>query len=130
MISYGMLPGLSREEEIELHNSQQNLQEIDADSRGEAKGHATEISPALRNRESCQPTIMAVTSVAITSEAGKAAHIPSRPNFGGSNSNRGMRKSTWRVSDRKMEAEAFPIDWKSVVETIWKPTTVNAIKDM
>lgn len=73
---------------------------------------------ALRKRESCQQIMTAVTTVAIRSEAGKQPVTPSRPNFGGSISRSGMRKSTWRVSERKIEAEALPIDWKRVVETI------------
>ena len=70
------------------------------------------------------------TKKAIVSDSGRLAHTPFIPYMPGSMSSAGMRKMSWRESDRNIEILALPIDWKKLDITICAPMKQNARHDI
>ena len=73
--------------------------------------------------------VMAIKK-AMVSESGRLAHTPSMPKKPGRMSKEGMRKMSWRESERKIDTLALPIDWKKLDITICPPIRGNAMQDM
>ena len=63
----------------------------------------------------------AAMTAAEKSEIGMQYHTPSMPHISGSNPKSGMRMSNCLESERKMLIFTFPMHWKKLVTTIWKP---------
>ena len=66
--------------------------------------------------------MMAATNDAKKSLEGNDAHTPSNLKNWGRMIRNGIKKSSWRESDKKMLIFTFPIHWKKLVTTIWNPT--------
>ena len=61
----------------------------------------------------------------MVSEVGDAYQTPFKWNKDGKTYKAGIRKTTCLDNDKKIEILAFPIDWKKLDVTIWKPTIGN-----
>ena len=73
---------------------------------------------------------MNATIKASKSEAAMLAHTPSMPKNSGNINRNGIRKISWRVSDKNIDSFGLPIDWKKLVITICMPTIGNRNADI
>ena len=71
--------------------------------------------------------VYAVTIDAVASETGMEAQTPLSPKNLGRTANAGIRNSSCLDRERKILILTFPMHWKKLVITIWKPMMGNII---
>ena len=72
----------------------------------------------------------AVTTEATKSAIGILSHTPNVPKNEGKINKLGIKKSIWRVKERKIAFFYIPMERKKLVATIWKPTKGKTAKTM